>query len=70
MTNTDLEKIRTKMKSTGLSARKIAEGAGLGQEWVQKFRAGVIVNPGVVTLGKLTRFLQDEELWNGRPPRP
>lgn len=43
----------------GLSLRQIAEGAGVGHQWVRGLVYGAIKDPGVSRLEKLHNFLAD-----------
>jgi transcriptional regulator with XRE-family HTH domain len=42
-----------------LSLREIAEGAGVGHEWVRGLTYGAIKDPGISRLEKLHNFLTD-----------
>lgn len=44
-----------------LSARAIADGSGLKQEWVQKFRRGEIRDPGVCKVCAIRDFVASQK---------
>jgi transcriptional regulator with XRE-family HTH domain len=57
----------------GLSLREIAEGAGVGHQWVRGLVYGAIKDPGISRLEKLHNFLADYQAakrYELRKPEP
>jgi hypothetical protein len=55
-----LSRTKTLLELRGdLTLRQIAEGAGVGHEWLRGLVYGAIKDPGVMRLEKLHAFLSD-----------
>lgn len=61
MNTNELNALRSRVAGLGLSAKKIALGAGLKTEWVQKFRRGEIIDPGVLKVSALRDWVERVE---------
>lgn len=57
----ELEELRRQLRLLPLSARAIADGSGLKQEWVQKFRRGEIRDPGVCKVCAIRDFVASQK---------
>lgn len=48
---------RKRMIDSGLRDTRMAEMFGMHVDWIQKFRRGIIVSPGIVTLDNVNDAL-------------
>ena len=54
-----VERIKTLVRKHG-NYRVLADKAGVGYEWLSKFAAGSIENPGVKNVAKLEQFFSQQ----------
>lgn len=55
--STLLQRTRELLHASQLKRREIAEGSGVDEEWIKKFKAGKIGRPGVDKIEPLHNFL-------------